>query len=57
MSKKQLKKPVVLIAVLSTSLAVFVAEDYTVQSGDYLKKIAKQIYGDEGEVGSDLRSE
>ena len=43
-----------LIAVLSTSLAVFVAEDYTVQSGDYLKKIAKQIYGDEGEVGSDL---
>lgn len=51
MSKKLLKKLVVLsavIGVLSTSLTVFAAEDYTVQSGDYLKKIAKQIYGDEG---------
>lgn len=34
------------IGMLATSMSAFAAESYTVQSGDYLKKIAKQIYGD-----------
>lgn len=50
MNRKLLKKFVVvgaLIGMLSTSVSAFAAEDYTVKSGDYLKKIAKQVYGDE----------
>lgn len=50
MYKKRLRMLVVIVAmvsVLSTGMTAFAAEDYTVQKGDYLKKIAKQIYGDE----------
>ena len=50
MKWRPLKKIVVIgavIGVLSTSVSAFAAEDYIVKSGDYLKKIAKQVYGDE----------
>lgn len=50
MRKKLLKTLVVVVAVvstLSTSMVVFAAENYTVEKDDYLKKIAKQAYGDE----------
>lgn len=50
MHKKLLKTVAAVTAmvrVLSASMVSFAAEDYTVQSGDYLKKIAKQSYGDE----------
>ncbi|MBD5548682.1 MAG: LysM peptidoglycan-binding domain-containing protein [Lachnospiraceae bacterium] len=50
MNKKRLKMLVVIgamVSVLSTGMVAFAAEEYTVQKGDYLKKIAKQVYGDE----------
>lgn len=50
MKRKIVKKIVVIgamIGVLSTNMSAFAAEDYLVKSGDYLKKIAKQAYGDE----------
>lgn len=34
------------VGMLATSMSAFAAESYTVQSGDNLKKIAKQLYGD-----------
>lgn len=49
MRKKLFKSLVAVCAavgMLTTSMSAFAAESYTVQSGDYLKKIAKQIYGD-----------
>lgn len=49
MRKKLFKSLVAVCAavgILTTSMSAFAAESYTVQSGDYLKKIAKQIYGD-----------
>ena len=48
MRKKISKGLVVVCAVgmLTTSMSAFAAESYTVQSGDNLKKIAKQLYGD-----------
>lgn len=49
MRKKQFKRLVVVCAavgMLATSMSAFAAESYTVQSGDNLKKIAKQLYGD-----------
>lgn len=36
-----------MIGVLSTSMSAFASDEYVVNSGDYLKKIAKQVYGDE----------
>lgn len=50
MNKKRLKMLVAIgtmVSVLSTGMMAFAADDYTVQKGDYLKKIAKQVYGDE----------
>lgn len=50
MKRKIVKKIVVIgamIGVLSTNMSAFAAEDYLVKSGDYLKKIAEQAYGDE----------
>lgn len=50
MRKKLFKTLVVITAmvgVLSTGMVAFAAENYTVQNGDYLKKIAKQVYNDE----------
>lgn len=50
MNKKRLRMLVVIgtmVSVLSTGMMAFAADDYTVQKGDYLKKIAKQVYGDE----------
>lgn len=50
MSNKLFKNLMVLsavIGVLATSMSVYAAENYTVQKGDSLKKIAKQIYGEE----------
>ncbi|MCM1135348.1 MAG: LysM peptidoglycan-binding domain-containing protein [Clostridium sp.] len=49
MCKKLLKRLVVVgaaVGMLATSMSAFAAESYTVQSGDNLKKIAKQLYGD-----------
>ncbi len=49
MRKKLFKRLVAVCAavgMLATSMSAFAAESYTVQSGDNLKKIAKQIYGD-----------
>ncbi len=49
MRKKLFKRLVVVCAavgMLATSMSAFAAESYTVQSGDNLKKIAKQLYGD-----------
>ncbi len=49
MKTKILKKFVVLAAVvgmLSTSIVANAEESYTVKTGDNLKKIAKQVYGD-----------
>lgn len=34
------------VGMLATSMSAFAAESYTVQSGDNLKKIAKQLYGE-----------
>lgn len=49
--KNKLKRVVVtimaVVGILSTSMVAFAAEDYTVAKDDYLKKIAKQAYGDE----------
>ncbi len=50
MSKKLLKTFVTITAIvsmLSTGTVAFAADNYVVQSGDYLSKIAKQEYGDE----------
>lgn len=50
MSKKVVKAFVAItamVSVLSTGIVAFAAEDYVVQNGDYLKRIAKQSYGDE----------
>ncbi|MCM1262132.1 MAG: LysM peptidoglycan-binding domain-containing protein [Butyrivibrio sp.] len=44
---KKIAAIVAMIGVLSTSMSAFAADDYVVNSGDYLKKIAKQVYGDE----------
>lgn len=49
MKTKTMKKFVVLAAVvgmLSTSIVANAEESYTVKTGDNLKKIAKQVYGD-----------
>lgn len=49
MRKKLFKKLVVACAavgMLTTSMSAFAAESYTVQDGDNLKKIAKQLYGE-----------
>ncbi|MDE6890292.1 MAG: LysM peptidoglycan-binding domain-containing protein [Lachnospiraceae bacterium] len=49
MRKKPFKRLVVVCAavgMLATSMSAFAAESYTVQDGDNLKKIAKQLYGD-----------
>ena len=35
------------VGMLATSMVAFAAENYTVEKDDYLKKIAKQTYGDE----------
>lgn len=35
------------VGILATSMVAFAAENYTVEKDDYLKKIAKQTYGDE----------
>lgn len=51
MRKKVLKTLVAVVAtvgMLATSMVAFAAENYTVEKDDYLKKIAKQTYGDEG---------
>ena len=50
MRKKVLKTLIAVAAtvgMLATSMAAFAAENYTVEKDDYLKKIAKQTYGDE----------
>ena len=48
--KKNVSKKLIVIAIaitmLSTSMVANAAENYTVKSGDYLKKIAKEVYGD-----------
>ncbi len=49
MRKKPFKRLVVVCAavgMLATSMSAFAAESYSVQDGDNLKKIAKQLYGD-----------
>lgn len=49
MRKKALKTLAAVVAtvsMLSTSMVVFAAESYTVEKNDYLRKIAKQAYGD-----------
>lgn len=51
MRKKFLKTLALVVAavsMLSTGMMAFAAENYTVEKDDYLKKIAKQAYGDEG---------
>lgn len=35
------------ISILSVGTGAYAAENYTVESGDYLKKIARKVYGDE----------
>ncbi len=49
--KNKLKRVAVtimaVVGILSTGMVAFAAEDYTVVKDDYLKKIAKQAYGDE----------
>lgn len=50
MRKKVLKTLIAVAAtvgMLATSMVAFAAENYTVEKDDYLKKIAKQTYGDE----------
>lgn len=50
MRKNWMKRLIVLftvICVLSAGTGVYAAESYTVESGDYLKKIAQKMYGDE----------
>lgn len=50
MRKKVLKTLIVVAAtvgMLATGMVAFAAENYTVEKDDYLKKIAKQTYGDE----------
>ena len=50
MRKKVLKTLAALataVGMLATSMVAFAAENYTVEKDDYLKKIAKQTYGDE----------
>lgn len=48
--KKNVSKKLIVIAVvitmLSTGMVANAAENYTVKSGDYLKKIAQEVYGD-----------
>lgn len=51
MYKKQFKMLVVVstvASILASSTVAFAAENYTVKKGDYLKKIANQVYGDKG---------
>lgn len=45
---KTLAAVVTTVGMLATSMVAFAAENYTVEKDDYLKKIAKQTYGDEG---------
>ena len=50
MRKKVLKTLIAVAAtvgMLATGMVAFAAENYTVEKDDYLKKIAKQTYGDE----------
>lgn len=50
MRKNWMKRLVMILAVISILFAgtgVYAAESYTVESGDYLKKIARNVYGDE----------
>lgn len=50
MRKNLMKRLIVfftVITVLFAGTGVYAAESYTVESGDYLKKIAQKVYGDE----------
>ncbi len=50
MRKNWMKRLIVfftVITVLFAGTGVYAAESYTVESGDYLKKIAQKVYGDE----------
>lgn len=50
MRKNLMKRLIVfftVITILFAGTGVYAAESYTVESGDYLKKIAKKVYGDE----------
>lgn len=45
-SHKRLVAVCAAVGMLATGMSAFAAESYTVQSGDNLKKIAKQLYGE-----------
>lgn len=52
MIKKTLKNTIIIAAImgmLSTNMVAFAADNYTVVKNDSLKKISKQVYGDESQ--------